>query len=148
MKDVRIIQGNIFADDRGFVSCVNDFSFSAIKRFYMIENHQKNFTRAWHGHKKEEKFVFVLQGCAMVCAVPLEEIQNPSDTVEQHLSKHVLSAKIPQILHIPYNYANGFMTLEENTKILFFSTATLKESKNDDYRFEWNKINPWKVDYR
>ena len=31
----------------------NEFHFEGVKRFYVIENHQPQFVRAWHGHKKK-----------------------------------------------------------------------------------------------
>ena len=60
----------------------------------------------------------------------------------------VISAKSPKILYIPPNYANGFMNLEDNTIIQFFSTSTLDESLGDDIRFEYNKWDIWKEDFR
>ena len=36
---------------------VNDFNFENVKRFYQVENHRQGFIRAWHGHKKEGKYI-------------------------------------------------------------------------------------------
>jgi len=49
--------------------------------------------------------------------------------------RYHLSEEDPQILFVPPGYANGFKILVPDTKILFFSTATLADSKNDDFRF-------------
>ena len=54
---VELINGGIAVDDRGQLSFVNDFDFKDVKRFYMVENHEKGFIRAWHGHKKDVKYV-------------------------------------------------------------------------------------------
>ena len=43
---------------------------------------------------------------------------------------------------------NTFKNLEENTKIIFYSTSTLEESMGDDIRFEYDKWDIWKEDYR
>ena len=51
-------------------------------------------------------------------------------------------------LFIPKGYANGSMSLEENSELLIFSTSTLKESINDDFRYEANYWNPWKITFR
>jgi dTDP-4-dehydrorhamnose 3,5-epimerase-like enzyme len=133
------IQGGLFADDRGFLRFINNFDFSDVKRFYQVENHSKNFIRAWHGHKKEGKYVYVARGSALVGAVNLDS---------EEVYKTTLTSQSPSILFIPPGFANGFKTLEENTILMFFSTSTLEESKGDDIRFDYDKWNIWEEDYR
>ncbi len=41
-----------------------------------------------------------------------------------------------------------FNDIEENTKIIFFSTSTLEESLGDDIREDHDKWNIWNEDYR
>jgi len=151
MNKPELIEGNVFVDDRGELSFLNDFSWlTNVKRYYIVENHEKGFIRAWHGHKKEKKYVQVISGCAMICAVKLDLLENCKNKFYEidDYSKFILSEKKPSILSIPEGYANGFMTLKENTKIIFFSTSTLEESKNDDYRYDWDIIYPWNIKYR
>ena len=136
---VKILNGGIAVDDRGQVSFVNDFNFSDVSRFYMVENHEKGFIRAWHGHEKEGKYVFVPSGAILIGAVNLET---------EDIDRCVLSSSKPQVLHIPPGYANGFMNLQDNTKVIFFSTSTLEDSMGDDIRFEWDKWNIWDIDRR
>ena len=138
-NNIKLIDGGLAADDRGTVRFVNDFDFHGVKRFYQVENHQKGFVRAWHGHKKEGKYVYVSSGAALVGVVDLKT---------QKIRKFILSDKKPQVLWIPPNHANGFMNLEDNTDILFFSTSTLEESTNDDIRFPYNQWNIWDIEYR
>lgn len=121
-----LIDGGISVDDRGAVTYVNGFDFKDVKRFYMVQNHSKGFVRAWHGHKKEGKYVFVTKGVAIVAYVGMED--------ELEGDRVVLSASKPQVLFIPPGFYNGFKTLTEDTQIIFFSTTTLEESKGDDYR--------------
>jgi dTDP-4-dehydrorhamnose 3,5-epimerase len=64
------------------------------------------------------------------------------------ISKFVLSDKSPKILWIPPGNFNGFKSLEENTKIIFFSTSSLEESMGDDIRESHDKWNIWLDDYR
>ena len=135
----KIVKGGLFADDRGFLRFVNDFDFSEVKRFYQVENHRKGFIRAWHGHKKEAKFVYVPKGSALVGIVNLE-------TEEVH--KFTLTSQTPSILYIPAGYANGFKTLEEETIMLFYSTSTLEESHGDDYRYDYDRWDIWQENYR
>lgn len=148
MEAITLLAGNIFVDDRGTLSCVNDFSFKDIKRFYQIENFDTDTTRAFHGHMKEAKYVYVLSGSIILCSVFLDDWKNPSK--DAPVARVVLSARKPQIAFIPAQHANGFRSLEPGTKVLFFSTTSLEESKGDDYRFPhdyWgNKI--WEIEYR
>lgn len=133
------IQGGLFADDRGFLRFINDFDFSGVKRFYQVENHSKNFIRAWHGHKKEGKYVYVAKGSALIGAANMDS---------EEVYKTTLTSQSPSMLFIPPGFANGFKTLEENTILMFFSTSTLEESKGDDIRFDYDKWNIWEEDYR
>ena len=139
MEKPKILGGGLAVDDRGSVSFVNDFNFSNVKRFYQVENHRSGFIRAWHGHKNEGKYVYVCQGSALVGVVNME-----TDKIE----KFVLSSKSPKILWIPPGYANGFKSLEENTKIIFYSTSTLEESMGDDIRFDYATWDIWNEEYR
>ena len=89
---IKKIDGNSFVDDRGTLRFVNDFDFSKVKRFYQVENHSRGFIRAWHGHKKQAKHVYLVKGSALVGVVDLatEEVQkivlssqNPSQKMIQ-----------------------------------------------------------------
>jgi len=135
----KILNGGIAIDDRGSVRFVNDFNFDGVKRFYQVENHRRGFIRAWHGHKKEGKYVYVVSGSALLGVVNMET---------EEISKYVLSDKSPKILWIPPGNYNGFKSLEENTKIIFFSTSTLEEGLGDDIREEHNKWNIWDENFR
>lgn len=143
MEIPNLIIGGVAVDDRGVLRFVNDFNFSGVKRFYQVQNHRKGFIRAWHGHKMESKYVYVAKGSALIGAVPLDfPEENPP------IAKVILSDKQPKILFIPRNYANGAMTLEEDTIIQYFSTSTLEQSKGDDIRFPYDKWNIWQEDFR
>ncbi|MBZ5526599.1 MAG: dTDP-4-dehydrorhamnose 3,5-epimerase family protein [Acidobacteriia bacterium] len=147
-KEPRLIAGGLAVDDRGQVSFVNGFGFEGVRRFYLVENFSTEVVRAFHGHMKEEKFVLVAAGSAIVAAVRMDDAARPDR--EMKPQRFVLSARQPQILHIPAGYANGFRPLEAGTKILFFSTATLEEAKNDDFRFAhdyWGE-GVWEVEPR
>lgn len=136
---IKVLNGGIAVDDRGSVRFVNDFNFEGVKRFYQVENYRRGFIRAWHGHKKEGKYVYVVSGSALIGIVNMET---------EEISKFILSDKSPKILWIPPGNYNGFKSLEEDTKILFFSTSSLEESLGDDIREEHNKWNIWEENYR
>lgn len=146
MEEPKLIAGGIAVDDRGTVSFVNDFNFSDVKRFYMVENHKQGFVRAWHAHKNEAKYVSVVQGSMLVCAVKIDNWENPSKDLKTF--RFVLSDKKPTILFIPKGFANGFMSLTDNAKIIIYSTSSLSESLNDDIRFDAHYWETWKVEER
>lgn len=146
MNEVRLITGGLAIDDRGQVSFVNDFSFDKVKRFYTVSNHRQGFVRAWHGHKKESKYILVVQGAALVGTVKIDNWENPSTTLKPET--YILSAEKPSILFVPSGYANGFMSLTPDAKLIFFSTSTLEESKGDDVRFPARYWNIWEVEER
>jgi dTDP-4-dehydrorhamnose 3,5-epimerase len=143
MKTPILFEGGLAIDDRGELRFVNDFHFDDVKRFYTVRNHRKGFIRAWHAHKLEAKYVLVLQGAAIVGAVPIDNWEAPSKNAV--VSRYFLSASKPTILYIPSGYANGFMSLTDDLLIQFFSTSSLEESKVDDIRFEARYWNIWDV---
>jgi dTDP-4-dehydrorhamnose 3,5-epimerase len=147
-NEPKIIDGGIAVDDRGQLTFANDFNFSGVKRFYMVENFFANTIRAFHGHAKEAKYVLIASGSAIVAAVKVADFSNPDKS--EKVNRFVLSSRKPSLLFIPPGYANGFKPLEKDTKIIFFSTSSLEESKGDDYRFPadyWGK-EVWEVENR
>ena len=64
------------------------------------------------------------------------------------VEKFIVTEKNPKIVHVPAGYANGFKTLVQDTKLIFFSTSTLEESKNDDFRYDSRYWNPWDIEER
>jgi len=137
----RVIPGEIHLDERGEVAFVNDFRFDGIKRFYTVTNTRAGFVRAWHAHRHEAKYVTAVYGEALVCAVEVDDWERPSRTLTPFQA--VLSADNPSVLFIPAGYANGFMSLSNDARLMFFSTATLEESQRDDYRFDPRYWDPW-----
>jgi dTDP-4-dehydrorhamnose 3,5-epimerase len=127
--------GKLFIDPRGSVRFVNDFTFDDVKRFYEVE-HTEDTPRAFHGHLKEAKYVYVTRGSVLLCAVVLDDAIAPSR--DNQVYKYLLNADNPKVIYIPAGYANGFQVLEKNSKVIFFSTASVEESKNDDYRFPYD----------
>ena|ERR1035437_806323 len=138
-----LIEGGISFDDRGNVSFVNDFHFEGVKRFYMVANHKTDFVRAWHAHRHEAKYLMVIQGSAIVAAVLIDNWEKPSKNAEVY--RYILSSQKPAILYIPPGYANGFMSLTLDAKLIFYSTSTIEESRNDDTRYDSRHWDAWQV---
>ncbi len=143
MEEPRLIEGGLAVDDRGALAFVNGFDFKGVKRFYVVSNHWAGFVRAWHAHRREAKHVLAVAGHAVVGAVKIDNWEAPAKDLP--VKRYVLSSEKPAILYIPPGYANGFMTLTADTRLIFFSTATLEESRDDDIRYEARHWDIWKV---
>jgi dTDP-4-dehydrorhamnose 3,5-epimerase-like enzyme len=142
-KNINMMTGGLAIDDRGEVAFVNDFSFEGVKRFYIVSNHRKGFVRAWHAHRHEGKYVTAVAGVAVVGVVKIDNWENPSR--ELPIERFVLSASKPAVLFVPPGHANGFMSLTDDLKLMFFSTSTLEESANDDVRYDSRLWDIWQV---
>ena len=139
----QLIEGGLAVDDRGEVGFINDFNFDRVKRFYWVSNHRSGFIRAWHAHKREAKYVAVVQGAALIGAVEIDDWDNPSK--DSKVWRYALSDHKPSVLYIPAGYANGFMSLTAETKLIFFSTSSLEETHGDDIRYDAYYWNPWEI---
>ena len=133
-------ESNSSSDERGTVSFTNDLNLQKAIRTYKVENSQLKTVRAWHGHKVEEKWVNVEQGEFLVCVVKVDDFTSPSKDSE--IQTYKMSPK-DGFLYIPPNFANGAMNLTEDNAIRYYSSSTLEESLNDDFRFESDYWDPW-----
>ena len=146
MSDINLLKIDTADDDRGYLNFCNSFDLSKYVRFYDVINYQSNFIRAWHAHKHETKAAIVREGSAMLCIVKIDDWKNPSKKLD--VKKFFLSNYSPKILEIPAGYANGFKSLEPNTKITFYSDKKLHGSLNDDFRYKYDHWNPWEITFR
>lgn len=134
-------------DDRGVLSFINEIDLSKVKRVYAVENFSTDTVRAFHGHMHEEKFVMVVKGAIILASAKILERQRG---ILYDFQRVILSDKNFSIAHVPAGRANGFRALEPGTKVLFFSTSTLEESKLDDIRYDANYFGAdvWEVKNR
>lgn len=135
----------IATDDRGtFLNLTFPEGFSP-KRVYTVKNSQKGVVRAWHGHRHEAKMFHVVKGRVMFQFIPMgdDEHIGPVDTTI------TLSDDNPEYIVCPAGYYNGFMSLTDETVIQVYSTSTVSESSQDDYRHPYDVIeNVWEVRHR
>ena len=126
----------------------NEFNFieKKIKRFYQITNHNINFVRAWHGHKKEDKYLLVTKGVFKICAVKIDNWKQPSKKLP--IQEFILNSNSPKIIKLPGGHAHGTQNLKVNSKLLVFSTFSLQQSIKDDYRFDSGLWYDWNIKFR
>ncbi|PTS93739.1 hypothetical protein DBR27_18400 [Flavobacterium sp. HMWF030] len=135
----KVIQGGNFSDHRGTISFVNDFSFAAIERFYVISNSDENPIRAWQGHKLDSKNFYCLSGSFKIHFVKIDNWKNPSKDLK--IETIFVSALDSKVVHIPQGYANAIESLEKDSKLISFSTLPLANVSEDDVRYPsdyWN----------
>ena len=143
MEQPEIISGGRFTDNRGTLFYFNEFSFNEVKRFYFIEHPSDKIIRAWQGHKKEKKHFVVIKGSFLICAVKIDNWEHPSKNLK--VEKFYLKENKEQILIIPPGYVNGMKALENNSKLLVFSSGNLEEGKKDIFRFDKNYWFDWNL---
>jgi len=156
IEQPKIIEGGLAVDVRGQLSFINDLEGFVPKRFYIVQNHQQGYIRAFHGHQTEAKMVYIFQGAALFYLIKTEDFEiqlkkkdlSPADWVLAPV-KYILSDRKPQALFIPPGYFNGFKTLTADTKLMFLSSKTLIEAKGDDFRIPWDIASSkiWDIDY-
>ena len=106
----------------------------------------KNFIRAWHGHLKEEKYIGCIKGTFQISAVKIDNEKKPSK--KNKIFNFILNKSDSDFVHIPKGFANGSMSLEDDSELLIFSTSSLSESLKDDFRFDAKYWNPWDINFR
>ncbi|NND15360.1 MAG: hypothetical protein HKN89_03445 [Eudoraea sp.] len=139
MVEPKIILGKTYSDNRGTLIAFNDLDLSKIVRIYEIIPASESTIRAWQAHKNENKWFHCTAGAFLVNLINLDNFESPKEELPS--TQYYLKASMPQVLHIPGGYANGFKALEPNSVLQVYSNFSLEESASDDYRFPGEKWN-------
>lgn len=133
----------IYSDDRGYLvpvtNILRDKLNKDIKRVYIVGNFGKGVIRGFHYHKREIKIFYIVHGSAKFIAI------NPENPEEDRYI-FAISDRHPNLIIIPPGYANGWMSLEDDTILVGLSTSTFEESVEDDIRYDpykWGDV--WTV---
>lgn len=131
-----------FGDDRGFFSetyNAESFSEAGIKLQFVQDNHSlsanKGVLRGLHyqlNPRAQDKLVRVVKGSILDVVV---DIRKNSPTFKKWLSLEVSAAKWNQIL-VPKGFAHGFLTLEENTEVVYKVTDYYSKEHDRSVRFD------------
>jgi len=118
LKDLFIIKGKIFYDNRGFLR--EAFKKKIIKKnliFAIISKSKKNVLRGMHlqTKKQQDKCILVLKGKILDVAV---DMRKKSKTYGKHY-KTILSDKNCKSFFIPKGFAHGFLGLEKENIVLY-----------------------------
>ena len=137
MADVKIIDGEIFRDQRGQISSLNAFLFPGVERFYFIHHPDTSVIRGWHAHQHEKKWFYCVKGAFTVGLVEIDNWENPSP--ELKAQKYHLTEQESKIICVPEGYANCIKASIPGSILLVFSGKTLPEAYSDSWRYD-NKL--------
>ena len=134
MADVKVIDGEIFRDQRGQISSLNAFRFSGVERFYFIHHPDTSVIRGWHGHQHEKKWFYCVKGAFTIGLVEIDNWENPSP--ELKAQKYHLTEQESRIICVPEGYANCIKASIPGSILLVFSGKTLPEAYSDSWRYD------------
>ena len=153
IPDVKLIEPDVFEDERGFFyESFNQQKFNqAIGQYILFvqDNHSKSTKGVLRGlHYQEEPFaqgklVRVIAGEVFDVAV---DVRKDSPTYGQWVAV-VLSGENKKQLWIPEGFAHGFLTLSNEAEFLYKTTDFYnKESeksihwKNNEFNIDWPEV--------
>ena len=141
IKDLKIIEPAVFADDRGYF--FESYSYQKLKdlgidKIFVQDNEsksQKGVLRGLHFQNPpfaQAKLVRVVKGAVLDVAV---DIRKNSPTYGQHVSVE-LSEQSKRLFYIPEGFAHGFLTLEDDT--IFSYKCSQFYNKASEGSLRWN----------
>ena len=144
MADVKVIDGEIFRDQRGQISSLNAFRFPGVERFYFIHHPDTSVIRGWHAHQHEKKWFYCVKGAFTVGLVEIDNWDNPSPDLKAQ--KYHLTEQESRIICVPEGYANCIKASIPGSILLVFSGKTLPEAYSDSWRYDSKLWITWSED--
>ncbi len=138
-EDLYLVKKNKFKDNRGFFYrdfCkkeLKNLNFE-IKQTNISFNHKKFTLRGFHYQTKpnqEKKIITCLSGEIYNVSI---DLRKKSKTYLK-IFKIKLSEKNFQSILVPKGFANAYLTLKDNTKILYYMSEFYKPSKAKGIRY-------------
>tara|TARA_B100000579_G_scaffold336170_1_gene286982 strand:- start:126 stop:638 length:513 start_codon:yes stop_codon:yes gene_type:complete len=135
LKDLFILKGKIFYDQRGFLR--EAYKKKIIKKnliFTIVSKSKKNVLRGLHMQKKnpQDKYILVLKGKILDVVV---DARKNSKTYGKHY-KVVLSDKNGKSFFIPKGFLHGFLGLEKENIVLY--GCTNYRNQKSEITINWN----------
>jgi len=137
-----IIERDFFKDERGYFSrtfCKKTFSEYGINADFVqsniSQNTEKYTLRGLHSQKapnQEDKLVICTRGRIIDVCV---DVRKDSPTYKQYVSAE-LDENNGKCLYIPKGCAHGYLTLEDDSQVLYFVTAEYDPASEECYRFD------------
>ncbi len=141
MSEINIIEGEIFRDERGQISSLNEFHFDGVRRSYFICHPDPMVVRGWHGHQHERKWFYCIKGDFTLACVKIDNWERPSSDLEAEIFR--LSDKQSRLVCVPAGYANCLKTATAGSVMAVFSDKILSEALHDSWRYDKNLWVDW-----
>ena len=147
-KDLLIIKGKTFKDQRGFLrEIISEKLINKKFKFHITSKSKKNVIRGLHFQlkKPQGKFISIIKGKVFDVVV---DIRKNSKTFGKSFSI-ILSANNNKSLYIPPGFAHGFLTLDKENIVCY--SCTQYRSPGNEYaisykdpylKINWPKKNP------
>jgi len=151
LNGIKIFEPKVFADERGWFLesfCSHEFEQLGIESNFVQDNHSnssKGVLRGLHfqWYKPQGKLIRVVRGSAMFVEV---DIRPNSPTLGNHL-KVEISEQNKKVLWVPPGFANGFLSLESNTDVLYKCTSVWNGNAEGSIRWDDPRLNiDWGID--
>lgn len=127
-----LIKGNRHQDERGIVRFNNNFDALDIKRVYIIENVDTDFTRAWQGHQVEHRWFSPVKGSFKIKLIKIDTWNQPSPQLP--VEEFMLNSENLDVLHVPPGFVTSIQAAESGSRLMVFADHQLNEVR-DEYRF-------------
>ena len=140
--DLKLMELEPFIDNRGSLTrlfCQNILSQNSskfdIKQSNLSINKNKNTLRGFHYEKPpfvEQKILICISGQIYNTVI---DLRSSSETFMQSES-YELNCRKPQALYVPPGCANAFLTLEDNSQVLYYHSEPFNPSKYAGFRYD------------
>jgi dTDP-4-dehydrorhamnose 3,5-epimerase-like enzyme len=134
MSEIKVVEGEIFFDERGKISSLNNFIFEEVQRIYFIYHPDQTIIRGWHGHKNEKKWFYCVKGEFVIGIVKPDDWENPSPELKPEIFN--LSETKSEIICVPEGYANSIKAISDNSILLVLSGKKVPEAYSDSWRYD------------
>ena len=141
MSEIKVIQGEIFQDNRGQISSLNEFHFEGVRRCYIIHHPDESVIRGWHGHQFERKWFYCVKGEVTIALVKIDNWEKPSPSLNAEM--YHLTENDSKLLCVPAGYANCIKAHIPGTIIQVLSDKILSEALSDSWRYDKNMWVDW-----
>ena len=140
----QLIAAGASTDDRGRVLFANDFDLSQCRRLYIVENFAAGH-RAGLARSPSRAQVGDGGGGSGARVLRRRSTIGKRRPRTQWSTASRSTRITRRYSRFPPAYANGAMALLPETKLLYFSDASLEESLGDDIRYPARYWDPWQV---
>jgi dTDP-4-dehydrorhamnose 3,5-epimerase-like enzyme len=146
-KSPQLIKIQSISDDRGYLIPFTDYiDHELFHRCYVVGDYGRGIIRGLHYHKQEMKIFTIVSGAAKFVTIKIpEDMADRNDTKEinKYLKENpeltetfVLSSRHHGVVIVPAYFANGWISLEDNTILVSLSNLRFEKAKNDDIRID------------